>query len=214
VKRRPTRSGAGAAVGSRHVDSPSGHDGPSVRYPPTWTSFTAARHHRVAAWLPEGCSRVRTTSGRTSTLPGGAANLLVRSAPRGIRTPNRQIRSLPVIVRLVGCGPSVLLTSQNLVLPVRLVSCRPPVVLSYSGKNSVNDGLPRVEHQISDLVLQRSLRCAQGGVESMGRLDHWAYQVHHACGAVECHAQESHKSQVTGAQVRILPRAQLPTLYL
>jgi hypothetical protein len=70
-------------------------------------------------------------------------------APRGIRTPNRQIRSLPPIVRLVPCGPSALLTSQNLVLPVRLVACGPPGALSSSVKNSVNDGLSRVEHQIS-----------------------------------------------------------------
>jgi hypothetical protein len=63
-------------------------------------------------------------------------------APRGIRTPNRQIRSLPLIVRLVPCGPPVLLTSQNLVLPVRLVACRPSVALSYPVKKSVNDGLP------------------------------------------------------------------------
>jgi hypothetical protein len=62
--------------------------------------------------------------------------------------PNRQIRSLPLIVRLVPCGPSVLLTSQNLVLPVRLVSCGPPVGLSSSVKNSVNDGPSRVEHQV------------------------------------------------------------------
>jgi hypothetical protein len=67
-----------------------------------------------------------------------APNLLVRSAPRGIRTPNRQIRRLPPIVRLLVCGPSVLLTSQNLVLPVRPVSCGPSVGLSSSVKNSVN----------------------------------------------------------------------------
>jgi hypothetical protein len=71
-------------------------------------------------------------------------------APRGTRTPNRQIRSLPAIVRLVVCGPSVLLTSQNLVLPARLMSCGPPGALSSSVKNSVNDGLRgSVEHQIS-----------------------------------------------------------------
>ncbi len=69
-------------------------------------------------------------------------------APRGTRTPNRQIRSLPGIVRLVLCGPSVLLTSQNLVLPVRPVSCGPSVGLSSSVKNSVKDRLQRVEHQI------------------------------------------------------------------
>jgi hypothetical protein len=48
----------------------------------------------------------------------------------------------------VPCGPSVLLTSQNLVPPVRLLLCGPSVVLSYSVKNSVNDGPSRVEHQI------------------------------------------------------------------
>jgi hypothetical protein len=74
------------------------------------------------------------------------------SAPRGIRTPNRQIRSLPLIVRLMPCGPPVLLTSQNLVLPVRLVSCGPSVGLSYSVKKSVNVGLRWVEHQIFDLM--------------------------------------------------------------
>jgi hypothetical protein len=57
------------------------------------------------------------------------------SAARGTRTPNRQIRGLPAIVRLVACGP--------------------PVGLSYSVKNSVNDGLSKVEHQISGLVLFR-----------------------------------------------------------
>jgi hypothetical protein len=77
-----------------------------------------------------------------------SAKLLVRSAPRGIRTPNRQIRSQPVIVRPCSCGPPVLLTSKNLVLSVRLVSCGPPVGLSSSVKNSVNDGVGRVEHQI------------------------------------------------------------------
>jgi hypothetical protein len=60
-----------------------------------------------------------------------------------------------VIVRLLVCGPPVLLTSKNLVLPVRLVPCRPPVHLSSSVKNSVNNGLSRVEHQILDLVLYR-----------------------------------------------------------
>jgi len=50
-------------------------------------------------------------------------------APRGTRTPNRQIRSLPAIVRPVGCGPPVLLTSKNLVLSIRLMSCGPPVGL-------------------------------------------------------------------------------------
>jgi len=49
----------------------------------------------------------------------------------------------------VRCGPPVLLTSQNLVLFVRLVCCGPPGVLSSSVKNSVNDGLSRVEHQTS-----------------------------------------------------------------
>jgi hypothetical protein len=53
----------------------------------------------------------------------------------------------------VRCGPSALLTSQNLVLPVRLVSCGPPVVLSFSVNKSVNNGLAGVEHQIPDLVL-------------------------------------------------------------
>jgi hypothetical protein len=53
----------------------------------------------------------------------------------------------------VVCGPPVLLTSQNLVLPVRPFLCGPPVVLSSSVKNSVNDGPSRVEHQIFDLVL-------------------------------------------------------------
>jgi hypothetical protein len=61
---------------------------------------------------------------------------------------NCQIRSLVLIVRLVLCGPPVLLTSQNLVLFVRLVSCGPPGVLSSSVKNSVNDGLRGGEHQI------------------------------------------------------------------
>jgi hypothetical protein len=42
----------------------------------------------------------------------------------------------------------VLLTSQNLVLPVRLLPCGPPVALQFSVKNSVNDGLRGVEHQI------------------------------------------------------------------
>jgi hypothetical protein len=65
----------------------------------------------------------------------------VSSAPQGIRTPNRQIRSLPAIVRLVPCSPPVLLTSQNLVLPVRLVFCRRSVGLSSSVKNSVNNSL-------------------------------------------------------------------------
>src|SRR6266536_2412559 len=70
--------------------------------------------------------------------------------------PNRQIRSPPVIVRPLPCGPLVLLTSQNLVLPVRLVCCTPPVGLSSSVKNSVNDGLSRVEHQLPDAVCGRS----------------------------------------------------------
>jgi hypothetical protein len=74
------------------------------------------------------------------------------SAPRGTRPPNRQIRSRPLIVRLVGCGPPVLLTAQNLVLAVRLVPCRPSVVLSSSVKNSVNSRLRGVEHRILDLV--------------------------------------------------------------
>ncbi len=51
------------------------------------------------------------------------------------------------------CGPPVLLTSQNLVLSVRLLPCGPSVALSYSVKNSVNDGLPGGEHQICCLVL-------------------------------------------------------------
>jgi hypothetical protein len=74
----------------------------------------------------------------------------------GTRTPNRQIRSLPAIVHLVGCGPSVLLTSQNLVFLVRLLACRPSVGLSSSVKNSVNDGLHGVEHQTRNLVLRTS----------------------------------------------------------
>ena len=74
--------------------------------------------------------------------PGGhiAAELQFGGTPRGIRIPNRQIRSPPLIIRLVPCGPPVLLTSQNLVLSVRLVPCGPPDALSYSVKNSVNDG--------------------------------------------------------------------------
>jgi hypothetical protein len=51
------------------------------------------------------------------------ANLLVRSAPRGTRTPNRQIRSLPGIVRPFACGPSSLLTSAE------SAAFRPPGVL-------------------------------------------------------------------------------------
>jgi hypothetical protein len=47
----------------------------------------------------------------------------------GLEPPNRQIRSLPLIVRPLRCGPSVLLTSKNLVLSIRLVSCGPPVGL-------------------------------------------------------------------------------------
>jgi hypothetical protein len=74
----------------------------------------------------------------------------VGRAPRGIRTPNRQIRSLPLIVRPLVCGPSVLLTSQNLVLPVRLVCCRTP------SRTPSTTAFPTVEHQISDLVLQFS----------------------------------------------------------
>lgn len=62
--------------------------------------------------------------------------------------PNRQIRSLPAVVRLVVCGPRVLLTSKNLVLAVHLMPCGPPVVLSSSVKNSVNDGRLGAEHQI------------------------------------------------------------------
>jgi hypothetical protein len=57
----------------------------------------------------------------------------------------------------VPCGPPVLLTSQNLLLPVRLVCCGPPVVLSSSVKNSVNDGVGRVEHQIPDVMLRTSV---------------------------------------------------------
>jgi hypothetical protein len=60
---------------------------------------------------------------------------------------------LPLIVRPFPCGLPVLLPSQNLVLAVRPMSCGPSVGLSYSVKNSVNDGLSRVEHQIFCLVL-------------------------------------------------------------
>jgi hypothetical protein len=58
----------------------------------------------------------------------------------------------------VRCGPSVLLTSKNLVLPVRLVACGPPVGLSSSVKNSVNTAFLEAEHQISDLVLKAPRR--------------------------------------------------------
>jgi hypothetical protein len=78
------------------------------------------------------------------------------------------------------CGPSVLLTSQNLALPVRLVACGPSVGLSYSVKNSVNDGLSKVEHQ-SGLVLYREggrsrpaairrLACGVGGGHDLARV--------------------------------------------
>ena len=38
-------------------------------------------------------------------------------------------------------------------LPVRLMSCGPSVGLSFSVKNSVDDPLPGLKHQISYLVL-------------------------------------------------------------
>ncbi len=87
-----------------------------------------------------GCSRVTPAFTRwqlLSSLTAPAANLLVRSAPRGTRTPNRQIRSLPGIVR----SPVVrrrCSRPRNLLLSVRLVFCSPPVLLSFSVKKSVN----------------------------------------------------------------------------
>jgi hypothetical protein len=60
--------------------------------------------------------------------------------------------------RLMGCGPPALPTSRNLLLSVRLVCCSPPVGLSSSVKDSVNDGLRGVGHQILDLVLNAPLR--------------------------------------------------------
>jgi hypothetical protein len=56
------------------------------------------------------------------------------------------------------CGPSVLLTSQNLVLPVRLVCCGPSVGLSSSVKNSVNDGLQGLKDQILHPMLTSARR--------------------------------------------------------
>src|SRR6266540_1735931 len=97
-------------------------------------------------------SKIIKTRGASKDIP---ADLGLCGAPRGTRTPNRQIRSPPVIVRPLPCGPLVLLTSQKLVLPVRLVCCTPPVGLSSSVKNSVNDGLSRVEHQLPDAVCGR-----------------------------------------------------------
>jgi hypothetical protein len=51
------------------------------------------RRHRRQAVVPRGCSWRAQPPGTTSRQPAGAANLLVGSAPRGIRTPNRQVRS-------------------------------------------------------------------------------------------------------------------------
>src|SRR6266542_3067716 len=48
----------------------------------------------------------RTTPGTTSTAPSRTANLLVRGAPRGTRTPNRQIRRRLISVEAVGSGRS------------------------------------------------------------------------------------------------------------
>jgi hypothetical protein len=94
-----------------------------------------------------------------SSLTALAANPLVRSAPRGTRTPPT---ARSVVCRRSSVWwsvvPSMLLTSQNLMLPVRLFLCGPSVGLSYSVKNSVNDCRSRVEHRIPDLVLQPATR--------------------------------------------------------
>jgi hypothetical protein len=101
-------------------------------------------------------------------------------APRGTRTPNRQIRSLPGIVRLLVCGPSVLLTSKNLVLPVRLFLCGPPISLLYSVKNSVNDGLLEGEHQICVWCLNDRSSTQSAGFESVGPTGPRFFGSHHA----------------------------------
>jgi hypothetical protein len=74
---------------------------PRRRAPPLEAQATRGCSSGCSGGCSGGCSR-RAQPGTTSTLPCWTANLLVRSAPRGIRTPNRQIRRLVLSVELVG----------------------------------------------------------------------------------------------------------------
>jgi hypothetical protein len=109
----------------------------TLRQRPRWAAGSRTVHHPGSLVRPERDPNVRH---------------------RPARQADHQIRSLPVIVRLVVCGPSVLLTSQNLVLPVRLVCCGPSVGLSSSVKNSVNDGLQGLKDQILHPMLRSARR--------------------------------------------------------